>query len=62
MRYDHITLSILKKRFKGQYVEVMKQYDYSTQEWRYTVVGAYRTIRENTTLAEDLETAHEYRR
>lgn len=57
-----MTQKQVNKKYKGQYVEVTKQYNYKNQEWEYTVQCAYRSIRENTTLGEDVGTPMEYRR
>jgi hypothetical protein len=57
-----MTKEQVNKKYKGQYVEVTKQYDYQKQAWEYTIQCAYRSIRENTTLGEDVGTEFEFRR
>lgn len=57
-----MTQEQINKKYKGRYVEITKQYDYKNQVWEYAVQCAYRSIRENTTLGEDVGTAMEYRR
>lgn len=57
-----MTQSQVNKKYKGQYVEFTKQYDYKKQVWDYTIQCAYRSIRENTTLGEDVGTLLEYTR
>lgn len=57
-----MTLQELQKKYKGKYVEVGRIYNYQGKYYSYTVYGAYDTIRENTTLAEDLETPYAYTR
>ena len=57
-----MTQKQVNKKYKGQYVEFTKQYNYENQAWEYTIQSAYRSIRENTTLGEDIGTAMEFRR
>lgn len=57
-----MTQKQVNKKYKGQYVEFTQQYNYSKQAWEYTIQSAYRSIRENTTLGEDVGTLLEYTR
>lgn len=57
-----MTQKQVNKKYKGQYVEFTKQYNYTSQRWEYTIQSAYRSIRENTTLGEDVGTLLEYTR
>lgn len=52
----------VNKKYKGKYIDIIKRYNYSKQEWEYEVLKSYSTIRENTTLGEDVGTNLEYMR
>lgn len=57
-----LTQTQVNKKYKGVYIEINKQYDYSKQQRMYTVGKKYKTIHENATLGEDVGTAYEYAR
>lgn len=57
-----MTQKQVNTKYKGRYVDFTKQYDYNKQVWEYTIQSAYRSIRENTTLGEDVGTLLEYKR
>ncbi len=52
----------INRKYKGIYIEFTTYYDYSIKQFLYTVIKKYKTIRENTTLGEDVGTEHEYTR
>lgn len=52
-----LTLDQVQKKYKGKYIEVSKN-----SGGLYTVYKSSNTIRENMTLAADLETSMAYRR
>lgn len=57
-----LTQAQVNKKYRGQYVEFTKQYNYEKEAWEYTIQCVYRSIKENTTLGEDVGTALEYTR
>lgn len=52
----------INKKFKGIYVQVTSQFDYTKKIRLYKVVKKSKTICEDMTLGEDLGTSKEYTR
>lgn len=52
----------VNKKYKDKYIEIIKTYDYSNQEWLYEVTKVHKTIHENSTLGQDVGTSMEYMR
>jgi len=57
-----MTKEQVNRKYKGKYVEIIATYDYSRRAFIYCVLNSYESIRENTTLGEDVGTALEYTR
>lgn len=57
-----LTKEQVNKKYKGKYVSFNKSYDYNEGEWIYTNIKSYASIRENTTLGEDVGGIKEYKR
>ena len=55
-----LTVKQIKKKYNNIYVEVCKSYDHTNQCWLYDVIKTSKTIKENMTLGQDLETSMEY--
>lgn len=55
-----MTQQQINRKYKGRYVEILKNYDYQTQQWIYEVIKTSKSIRENMTLGEDVGTSLEY--
>jgi hypothetical protein len=62
MKKIEMTQHEINRKYKGVYIEFSTYYDYSIKQFLYTVIKKYKTIRENTTLGEDVGTAYEYTR
>ena len=58
----YLTKEQINKKYKGKYIEIRKEYDYSTHQVMYEVLRVFNQLRENTTLGEDVGTDLEYRR
>jgi len=52
----------VNRKYRGKYIEIYKHWDHKDNCFKYEVRKAYKTIHENTTLGEDVETIYEYRR
>jgi len=50
----------INKKYYNKYVEIIKTFNYSKNEYEYEVLKSYGTIRENTTLGQDVGTSLEY--
>lgn len=55
-----LTKQQVNKKYKGKYIEILSTYDYSLGINLYEVIRVYSSIRENTTLGEDVGTSLEY--
>jgi len=55
-----LTKEQVNKKYRGKYVEFNETYDYTTRKTMYEILNVYSTIRENTTLGEDVGTDMEY--
>lgn len=55
-----LTKEQVNRKYRGYYVEIDQRYDYQQKKWFYTVLKKHKTIKENTTLGEDVGTDMEY--
>jgi hypothetical protein len=55
-----LTKEQINKKYKGKYIEIISQYDYSKRIYLYQVIKVSSTIKENMTLGEDVGTPLEY--
>lgn len=55
-----LTKEQINKKYKGKYIEIRSQYDYSKKTYLYEVIKVSKTIKENMTLGEDVGTPLEY--
>ena len=57
-----LTKDQVNKKYKNVYVEIRETYDWDKRITLYDIIRTSRTIRENTTLGQDVGTALEYTR
>lgn len=50
----------IKRKYKGKYIEVTKEFNYEKKQWEYEIIKTSKNIKENMTLGEDLGTEIEY--
>lgn len=57
-----LTKEQVNKKYKDQYIEIYKTYDYENQRWLYKIGKTFKELHENTTLGQDVGTELEYGR
>ena len=55
-----LTKEQVNKKYKGKYIQILSNYDYSKGINLYEVIKVSSTIKENMTLGEDVGTNLEY--
>lgn len=57
-----LTQAQVNKKYKNIYIEISKNYDYSTGQYFYEILKSSKKNRENMALGQDVGTPMEYRR